>query len=583
MDPITFFRVIGALFGGYFHHAWPFCIGHALIAAAVITRVREIRSEAQDLSIWSVGMPGSKHCSRILALFVKEAQTSGERGIVTPMTDFSDRLDARIQELESGLHGSINFFVVVGIAGTFFALFQFAYQTGSTATVAAVSELLRSSLSNAFPVGFVGLLWTVLAYFFCQQQVDRLRRVAATATESALSARADHMTSPALQLQHALHQELEPLRQFDVTLGEKLEPVMLAFRDQLAASGELLQQQVLPLSQAADGIRESHQAMAGVLNNLAGAAGRLPETLSSIADLHQRTADATESMRIELAGASESVKQAAVLLASASYEVSQSGARLQSIATEQIGTIGTAIAAAGEAQARLIAGKLEPLREGIASASGNIRESAELMASTPGRLVQEHTAFLRTVLETLKSQWQSSLQQSLAELENQQLNALDRIKSAANEAAEGLQQASAQMRSLGGNAEQSLRQFADSLLLQVREQLAPALTALSNSANVSLPAVSDHLDQAAISAREIETATRAAVEDLKAAGGAFKLSADHLEKTLDEAKRGDAQRSNWWAGILPELNQLTAHLRALNQQIEVRSSRSPWQFWLWGR
>ena len=104
------------------------------------------------------------------------------------------------------------------------------------------------------------------------------------------------MTSPARHIQKALNEELAPLRNLDITLGDKLQPIMERFREQLAESSKLLATQVAPLGLAAASLQTSTATLTGSMDRVAAAADRLPLALEHVESLQQKTAVMVQKM-----------------------------------------------------------------------------------------------------------------------------------------------------------------------------------------------------------------------------------------------------------------------------------------------
>lgn len=126
-------RVGGDLFLAYLS-AWPFLLLHVGLATFLVWKIRE----------W------------------KRANA----------TERSDRSTE-----EETLRPYVGFFILIGIAGTFFGFFQFAVSAKGMADsgavdLRAISTDLWNACANALPVGLFGILWTVVFHVW----VDRVCR-----------------------------------------------------------------------------------------------------------------------------------------------------------------------------------------------------------------------------------------------------------------------------------------------------------------------------------------------------------------------------------------------------------------------
>src|SRR5215469_3176883 len=127
-----------------------------------------------------------------LRLFLEESERWRHQGVAVAMTDYSDRIDSFIEGLTDQLHNGVNLFLIVGLAGTFFGMAEFARQAPSISASADpkdVLEALKNALGHSFPVGFVGLCLTIAAHPVAAWLEARLRRATKDAVNQALRLR----------------------------------------------------------------------------------------------------------------------------------------------------------------------------------------------------------------------------------------------------------------------------------------------------------------------------------------------------------------------------------------------------------
>lgn len=261
------------LIKGYFTHAWPFALAHLFVAYLITKSWLQIRAETNVLNKWvpeMTGAPSSAKESRtagVLDDFVIESKKLGVRGFFVPMTDFSDRLDSIIDGMVGELHDRSNLFLIVGIAGTLFGVFEFSFRAynvlvnGDIAPSDRVLKLglfLSESMSRAFPVGFVGLALTFLAQAVAGRPEERLRKAVSEATKSALKQREAVIQSQQDNVRLAVERitlAMEPLKDLSATLTQITEKVISQFGVQLSESLNVVQQQFGYIREVNDSIQ----------------------------------------------------------------------------------------------------------------------------------------------------------------------------------------------------------------------------------------------------------------------------------------------------------------------------------------
>src|SRR5436305_1577408 len=127
----NFGEVLGRLLSGYFDAGWPFAALHAVVLFFVVykTWFRKIRTETKALESWKSDRSSIRkgETTPVLDRFVEDSEALGPQGILVPMTDYSDRLDSSVDGMVSELHDRINLLLLVGIAGSLFGLYEFAF------------------------------------------------------------------------------------------------------------------------------------------------------------------------------------------------------------------------------------------------------------------------------------------------------------------------------------------------------------------------------------------------------------------------------------------------------------------------
>lgn len=280
-------EIIWGLCRNYVVHAWPFAIGHLFLAYIVFKDWRTIRREGDALKAWSEHGPATTECTQILTGFVEEARDWAQHGILVPVTDFSDRLDSLVTGMSDGIHSRVNLFLIIGIAGTFFALFEFAFVAPKILQeelgLVQLSNALNHSLAKAFPVGFIGLVATIAGHVLVSRPEGQLRMALSEATQSALTARRVARRNPI----EAIEKALEPIRNLDQMLGQSMQLVIDRFSAQLAQTSDLIQKQFATLDQSVGSFRDTAESLKGSTRHLADLMQAVPQVLLQVNQVSQ--------------------------------------------------------------------------------------------------------------------------------------------------------------------------------------------------------------------------------------------------------------------------------------------------------
>jgi hypothetical protein len=97
-----------------------------------------------------------------------------------------------IEGYADNLHSAVNLFLIVGLAGTFLGMAEFARQAPDlqiNSDPRKVLDALRIALGHSFPIGFLGLCLTVIGHPFAALFEWKLRYAAKDAINHALRIR----------------------------------------------------------------------------------------------------------------------------------------------------------------------------------------------------------------------------------------------------------------------------------------------------------------------------------------------------------------------------------------------------------
>ena len=320
--PTSSVGLLVKLLAAYWNKAWPFALGHGVLAALILYRTYTIHRETATLECWrppqvpepmdakaaasDTGSPATYTLDR----FIEECMVLGPQGFFVSIADFSDRIDSIVEGLLSDLYNKINMLLIVGIAGSLFGLFEFANSSSHGLSDIAngkgvqvnFSELLASSMAKAFPVGFVGLALMLLFQVWATVPESRLRQAVVAAIGRAVEERRKLCRSQAAIVEAAvmsIGQAMKPLENLESTLARTITPVVEEFAKQMEGSLALLKKQFDALTGASFKIDEAvnavERSVVAVERNI-----RVLEETASRLDLTLKAAPAVLATSIEL-------------------------------------------------------------------------------------------------------------------------------------------------------------------------------------------------------------------------------------------------------------------------------------------
>jgi hypothetical protein len=439
------------LFHNYVVFGWPFLLLHLLVLGLSIYTWFGLRREIDHLTGWA---PGKKHAdgsqaTPILDQFIKESEQLGAQGFFVPMTDFSDRLDSIVSGKTTELYERINLFLIVGIAGTLFGVFEFAFRSASVLRnvsipsgerVVELGTILSESLAKAFPVGFVGLGLMFLGQIFASFWENRLKQGVADATSKALQQRLIVSRTQAQVVFDAatrIETALAPIQNLQAMMVDTLGPVVTELGQRLDQSLELVKSQFGELerttagfSAAVSDLRSGVGTLQSNTEHLGGLLQRAPEVLEHLAELQRGQEGAIKEFEAHLRTSLAASAQTLTVLEVATRASQDLPHLILEATQEALGRIsqdasGASSRMADELRQQLI-GVSSDLSKHLFTSSealfGTMRDQAEalqgLIVTTNGQLVQIGTAAHDAVagMQTLRSDALARLEASFAEV-----------------------------------------------------------------------------------------------------------------------------------------------------------------------
>jgi hypothetical protein len=236
------------------------------------------------------------------------------------------------------IHGLIGLFLIIGIAGTFLGLWDVASTlepssalpaSGNQAETAQHAsetvQLLLKGIAKAFPVGFVGLVFTLVANIFAGGIESYKRRK----IEAFMDVVGDPLTTklvqalgPVANLGTTLEQGLKPVID---KLARTLEPIAIFMADQqhelvnaktaLIEAAEALKSSGQQISESVTGLKEmaetAHAALESAKNLSNGIRTYFASITSKLDQATERATDAFANYDKSLGAMSDSVSEAA--------------------------------------------------------------------------------------------------------------------------------------------------------------------------------------------------------------------------------------------------------------------------------
>lgn len=244
--------MIWKLLGAYVQQGWFFLLCHVGLLTAFAIQLRKFSREATALRGWYSGAAGTTQCTKALNDFVKETEQWAAHGLLVPLTDFTDRLDSVVEGMIGRLHDLVNLFLVVGIAGTVYGMFNFALHFQSPQHGPhELASMLSEALGIALPVTFWGLVLYVAGCLIASPPEQNLRNALGEATQRALGTRKVPATK---SLAATLQEALQPLKDLQLTLTGVVQPVIESWGKHLDETYKLVGTQLAALKTAVDSV-----------------------------------------------------------------------------------------------------------------------------------------------------------------------------------------------------------------------------------------------------------------------------------------------------------------------------------------
>jgi hypothetical protein len=539
----NFWEVLSKLLTGYIGFGWPFALMHALVLFSVIyhTWLRKIRVEVKAMKAWNpdeTAISGGRtqaETTSILNQFMEESKTLGPQGFLVPITDFSDRLDSIIDGFVSELHDRINLFLLVGVTGTLFGLFEFAFRAYDAMTSQAIDpndrirllgEYLSLSMSKAFPVGFMGLVLTFIFQIIAAFPERNLRQSLSEATRKALGKRRDESKSQAsvvLESATAIRDALKPLNDLKLTLTESIQPVVKEFGTRLDQSLSLVKTQfeetqkttaslkgavdsvnrgVVLLNTVADSLKSLLQNAPAVLDNTIKLQESQVTTLKDFGEVLDSYMDQSQRLNLALNSTLEKL-----------HYLPDDLIRVAKPIIENLGTDSLAVwrdsskelyetishdydKLFDDASSRieLVQNQVISVAKGLQSVTGNLGAAISALTDLPARIDAEIKATFINLGSESKNSWVNMSNQFGQDTQAEYVNYLGKIREQAKNASDKLKEGAEEFARVAGNWKQLLREPVDKLINDAKASITAELMRLDQALVERYPAISSKIE-----------------------------------------------------------------------------------------
>lgn len=553
MTPETFLGLVSNLLFNYWSHGWPFLAAHAGLAIWFSLAFLKTHKEARSLDSWfpKNGLEVEFASIRIVGQFAAESETHGQSGSLIPMTDYSDRLDAYIDHTIAGLSSRANSFLLIGVMGTFFALFQFAFEVQSGLPPEQIGQRLSQGLAAAFPIGFIGLVLTMSAHLLTDWLEGRFRAAADEAVHKALNWRSENLKTVESHIMEAI----EPLKNLEATLSRTLQPVIESFREQLQRMQAIMAEQVQPLARTISSLNDTNSRLAASVQQLCESAEQFRVSVREVHSIHQENTKALKQSRKLFEDLDSVVRASSDALTDASNRLAAVPQILSDRVGEKMEEITSRIETAWRESSSRLFNDLTSVSQGLKSSSSDLSSAAGQLRSLPENLsdevkrsLQSQTQSLTVFIEEIRKEFQTALQNLMKSAEESWLNGagtfvdrsaqavasnLGEIRRASEEASAQLREAAARVIDLANKYTSTLENLVPAMLDESIRKLQPYFSQLDQAIRRDYPAALANLQEAVRTTKEFHDAASAVASDMQAIQSTISSAATRLKELLD--------------------------------------------------
>lgn len=583
----VFTGLLAELLANYFEHGWPFLAAHLVLAFFFLWNFWAARSELRELGAWrpAAGVEPRYTPGRIVGQFVADAEKHGQQGSLIPMTDYSDRLDAHIDHKVAALTTRANLFLVIGVMGTFFALFQFAFRVRGGLPPDQIGQRLSEGLAVAFPIGFIGLILTLAAHVATDSLEGRFRKAADDAVHRALDWRSEHLVTVESEILLAI----EPLRNLQKTLSQTLQPVIEGFQEQLKETHEIMAKQVQPLADVIARLDMTGNVLNASAQTMQASVSEYGQLVERAAEVGKENLALIRKSRKIFEDLDDVVRAAAGALADASNRLSTVPQILSDRVGEKLDEITARIESAWQQSSSRLFEDLSQLSAKLDSSSRDLAEAAGRLQQLPEdfnhRLMESLTQqanVMAVSLEQFRTEFRNAIDQLVRDaseawrtgagrltdsLQNAVEEQVASIRTASSQTCKNLTEASNLLSDIGNHFEKTLQSLIPGILDRAVTEITPYLDRLDRAVAEEYPKALANLKSSVEATRQFSQTT----EDLLARVNAIQKmlidAAAALEKCVASLKTAAAPQSGEGSSQAEVLNRLVETVEALPANI----------------
>jgi ABC-type transporter Mla subunit MlaD len=526
----------------------------ALVALYVIYQGVRVSRETRACKAWisNNDVNGNAQAVQQLRLYLAESERWRHQGVAVAMTDYSDRIDSLIEGLTDQLHNGVNLFLIVGLAGTFFGMAEFARQAPSLSAntdAKDVLEALRLALGHSFPIGFVGLCLTIVAHPIAGWFDAQLREATRDAVNHALRLRTaalnqdgsgiaeelrklpDVLAAAIAQVHGSMLDQLKPLLEIPQAIRDSQKEFLEPLREIFAESRKDQKEFLEPLREIfAESRKDQKEFLEPLREIFAESRKEWRETVTKLGKQSSKTAEAIEHLEAPINALTSKIAQITDLVDANEQAVNRINARAEEVAALLLS----------------VQGQITVVVESIASVTTDL---ARIPDNTRDQLLhtsEELIASIRAYYERLGIDYVNSVRDLAS------ANATE-ITAASGRAASSVE-----------SAAESLRISADSMTPEIRKAITDGADRLRGHLEVFNRAFGEHFP--------------GAVEKLQQTLGSASEQIDIARRVLESmatSATSSAEHARAWAEVETRLAVLqgalrldTERLTALGTQIE---------------
>lgn len=589
-----FWNILFSLIANYLAVGWPFALAHATLLFFFLRSYRQARSEVRHLAAWKPGQSNEAYrSSRILQQFIADCSRHGERGSLIPMTDYSDRLDAHIGHSVATLSTRANLFLIVGVLGTFFALFQFAFEVRGGLPPEAIGRRLSQGLASAFPIGFIGLALAFWAHWKTDSLEGEFRQRAEDGVQQALAIRSQTLVT----VESAVLQAIEPLRNLEATLSRTLQPVIESFRDQLRQTHQIMAQQVQPLVDAVDRLQQTTQQWNQAMEVFRAASGDYHRLLRESAEMQKENLSTVKRSRKIFDDLERLLQASAGTLTEASHRILAVPQVLSDRLAQTMDDLAIRVETSWQEASRRVsenlaatAASLQSSASGLSAAAGQLGELASSISQNVSAAIARQQDQLAVSLTEMNSRFARAAEEMMEKAENTWRHGADRIadgihavllsdlqtmRYAAEEAREKLAEGAACLITYATEFHRTLQSLIPEMLQKAADELVPYLSRLDQATSVAYPKALENLKEAAATTERLRDGLASAVIEMERLHAALASASADVHRTAQQLSQSVHALGSNGAGLAGHIFQeLKPLLEGLPDALAAKLARA---------